>query len=106
MKHSDIADTEIFIRDTTVTQNIIFQKTIPYFKRVLEINSAKDFDTKLKNDVSYQICLLAKDSKNVVRHFYQEQCKDLSSTFSAANSISNGHNVYITVVLVICKYLF
>lgn len=105
MKQADIADTDIFIRDTSNPKNIIFRKTLPYFKRVLEIDSSKDFDTKLKSDTPYQICLLARDSKDVVRNFYQEQCKDLSSTFSAATKVSTGAYAYLTVLLVICKYL-
>lgn len=105
MKNSDIADTDVFIRDISDPQKIIFRKTVPYFKRALLIDSSKDFDVKFKSEASYQICLLAKDSNYVVRNFYQEQCKDLSSVFSAANKVSNKSYIYLTVLLVICKYL-
>lgn len=102
MKNGDIADTEIIIRDTSAQQNIIFRQTVPYFKRILEIDSSKDFDRKLKTDSAYQICILAKDSKDIIKNFYQEQCKDLSTKFSTASLVSYNTYIDLTVILVIC----
>ncbi|CAG9858326.1 unnamed protein product [Phyllotreta striolata] len=88
-KLSDIADTEVFIRDDKNGQNIVYKSTIPYFKRSLVIDFNKDIKKKLSKDRRYQICLLAKNSKNEIRNFYSEQCKDLSGKLSGSSRISS-----------------
>lgn len=105
LKQADIADTDIIIRDISDVRNVIFRNTVPYFKRSWEINLSQEFDKKLKNDASYQICLLARDSQGFVRSFFQEQCKDLSSKFSTAPFVSYGLYMYVNVLLVIFTYL-
>lgn len=105
MKQSDIADTDIIIRDISDPRKVIFRKTVPYFKRIFEINSFEIFDGKLKNDAPYQICLLARDSQGIVRNFYQDQCKDLSSTISTASVVSYHSYLYRNLFFVICTFL-
>ncbi|KAJ8943742.1 hypothetical protein NQ314_009660 [Rhamnusium bicolor] len=106
MKHSDIADTNLFIRDVKDPQNIVFQTTLPYIKRTLEIDTTGSLGKKLKERAEYQICLLAKDSKNYVRNFYQEQCKYLTETISGAvRHFINCNFVVIVLIIHFVCYL-
>nr|XP_023012445.1 toll-like receptor 7 [Leptinotarsa decemlineata] len=106
MKESDIADTEVIIRDMMNAQNLVFKATIPYFKRSLEIDSNKNFRKEIKTG-GYQICLLAKNSYNVINNFYEQQCKDLSMTISSAERVySVTSTVYVFLLSVIVLNVF
>ncbi|CAH0550427.1 unnamed protein product [Brassicogethes aeneus] len=107
MKNADIADTYVFIRNVQNPENVVFETTLPYFKRKLEIPVPGNLTEETKLGREYQICLLAKDSKTFVRKFYAEQCRDLSDTFkSSAPGTFYPSNLLLTVLLcVILKYV-
>lgn len=98
MKQDDIADTGAFIRNLRDPLDIVFQTTLPYFKRGLEV----DLDSAIKKDTlkqeSYQICIVAKTSKNALRKFYPEQCRDLDKATSGGWSFVYGHSWGLPVV--------
>ncbi|XP_018576955.1 protein artichoke [Anoplophora glabripennis] len=99
MKHSDIADTTVFIRDVKNPQDIVFQATLPYFKRSLEIDTTGKLGKKLQEATEHQICLVARDSKNFAKTFYQDQCKDLRETISGAPKYQQGVNFVCSFLL-------
>lgn len=99
MKHSDIADTTVFIRDVKDPQNVVFQETLPYLKRTLEIDTTGRLGKKLKVATDYQICLIAKDSNNFARKLYGEQCKDLRETISGTNKFLQSFTLLFSVLL-------
>lgn len=97
MKQEDIADTSAFIRNLRDPLDIVFQTTLPYVKRVLEV----DLDSAIKDtskQESYQICIVAKTSKNAVRKFYPEQCRDLDKATSGGRSFVYGHSWSLPIV--------
>ncbi|KAJ8958595.1 hypothetical protein NQ318_016316 [Aromia moschata] len=105
MKNFDIADTDIFIRDIKDPRNIVFQTTLPYFKRSLEIDITGGLGKKLSNPEEYQICLLAKESKNFVRGYYEEQCRILSETVSDGYLAASNFILILSVVSLHLLYL-
>lgn len=98
LKNEDIADTYALVRDKGDPKTIVFQQTLPYFQRSIEMNVKKDLGGKVKN---YQICLLAKDSKGRNRGFYKEQCADLDKNKRSDSSKLHyaGNNVILCLVL-------
>ncbi|XP_066142674.1 chaoptin [Euwallacea fornicatus] len=112
MKQDDIADTSLFIRNIQNPLDIVFQTTLPYFKRVLEVDlgqTIKANETLVEK--SYQICIVAKTSKDSVRKFYPEQCRDLDKgAVSGCRSLLYPANsrllVVVAVVLLIERYDF
>lgn len=107
MKNDDIADAYVFIRNVKMPQKVVFEATLPYFKRKLETIVPGNLSEDLKLGAEYQICLLAKDSKTFVRGIYQEQCRDLSETFKSSTTSykSNLEVLLLIVSSVILKYL-
>lgn len=85
MKNADIADTYIFLRNIhqPSDKQIVYQVTLPYFKRSLEITAPGNI-TDDKDVADYELCLLARNSNGLVRRFYKEQCKNLTE------SLTNG----------------
>ncbi|KAF2906149.1 hypothetical protein ILUMI_00029 [Ignelater luminosus] len=108
VKNDDIADPFVVIRDIKNPQNTIFSRTLPYFKRKLEVDIVKENITHLKNSKrgEYEICILARNSKASVRSLYKDQCKDISDQVTAGVSRFEM-NVVISVMFafLISRYL-
>lgn len=101
LKNDDIGDTFVIIRDTNDTNRIIYQKTLPYFKRALEIHLKNELNidvNKMKHE-NYQICLIAKDSKNENRGFYKEQCKTINNNSNDSTIIYPNCVIYYLLLL-------
>lgn len=77
MRNDDIADPYVVVRNIKNPRSIVYEVTLPYFKRSLEIDIAANLMRQKGNDTEYQICLLARDSKTFIRGFHKEQCRDL-----------------------------
>ncbi|XP_048523505.1 protein artichoke [Dendroctonus ponderosae] len=99
MKQNDIADTSVFIRDSKNPLDIVYQITLPYFKRTLEVDlkAIKSKDMPVK---SYHVCLVSKTSRNGVRKFYPEQCRELDGS-SATGDISKVNNCLLLLALIV-----
>ncbi|CAH1183023.1 unnamed protein product [Ceutorhynchus assimilis] len=94
MKPDDIADTSVFVRQVQNPANVVFQVTLPYYKRQLEIDIKEKLAMKELHD--YQICILAKTSRSGFRKFYPEQCRDLDGSISAARAYLTSPEVRCT----------
>lgn len=104
MKQNDIADTSVFIRDSKNPLDIVYQITLPYFKRTLEVD-LKAIKSKEKMPVkSYHVCLVSKTSRNGVRKFYPEQCRELDGS-SATGDISKANNFLLLLALIVYVWL-
>lgn len=97
--NEDIADPYIIIRDTANPQYTVYETTLPYFKRSLEIptkgNLYKDIQNS-KGDI--EICLLARDSKTDVRGWNKHQCKDIPRKSALTSGVSRGLGNSFTVL--------
>ncbi|XP_060534843.1 toll-like receptor Tollo isoform X1 [Cylas formicarius] len=99
MKNEDIADVYLVVRNANSPLEVLYQTTLSYSQRKFETVVA---DQLRSNDVlhnTYQLCLLAKNSKDAVRKFYGEQCRDLDG--SALSGGGNRVEPYLSVVLVV-----
>lgn len=101
LKNEDIADLKVIIRDKANPNNIIYEKILPYFKRSIEI----DTKTTIKQNGNFQICLIAKDSKDINRGFYKEQCKEMNNKSSDSNKIYvNNVICFVLAILLYSAY--
>lgn len=105
MKHDDIADTSIFIRDVKNPADLIFQTTLPYFQRVLEADVRQMLKSDKNSTKTYQICLLAKTSKNKARKFYPEQCRELNKSFTSSGNAFKANYLLLSLVSIYCFIL-
>lgn len=105
MKHDDIADTSIFIRDVKNPADLVFQTTLPYFQRVLEADVRQMLKSDKNSTKTYQICLLAKTSKNKARKFYPEQCRELNKSFTSSGNAFNANYLLLSFVSIYCFIL-
>lgn len=101
LKNDDIADTFVIIRNRTDSNKIIYQKTLPYFKRALEIHLKNELNIDINqiNGDYYQICLIAKDSKNINRGFFKEQCKSINDQSNDSILIYPNYVIYYLLLL-------
>lgn len=107
VKNDDIADPFVVIRDIR-SQNTVFSRTLPYFKRKLEVDIVKENMTNLKNSKrgEYEICVLARNSKALVRSFYRDQCRDISDQVAAgASRVVMNFVISVIGVFLISRYL-
>ncbi|XP_050295565.1 toll-like receptor 3 [Anthonomus grandis grandis] len=106
MKHVDIADMSVFIRNVQDPLDIPFRETLPYFKRTLEV----DLNGKLKKneeneeEKKYQVCVLAHTSKNVLRKFYPEQCRDLDKMLRSTGVSWMKSNIMLMVFSILSVF--
>lgn len=106
--NEDIADPYIIIRDTSNPVATVYETTLPYFQRSLEI----DTTGKIGQDIEHaggtvQICLLAKNSKTDVRAWHGKQCRDVpkhAALVSDAPEIRASTTICIAVII-LKKYL-
>lgn len=100
VKNDDIADPYIFIREVKNPLNVLYSETIPYFKRKLEIDIGKGNLTKIiKNKADFEVCILARNSKAVVRKIFKQQCHDFASDKSGNRPLFNISAVYYVIIL-------
>lgn len=105
--NEDIADPYIIIRDTSNPGEVVYETTLPYFRRSLEI----DTKGKLGDDIEHagggvQICLLAKDSKTDVRAWHGKQCKEIPKQAALTSASSPLHgNIIVFVMILAVKWL-
>ncbi|XP_022909438.2 protein artichoke [Onthophagus taurus] len=103
MKNEDIGDTYLVVRKTNSPSTVVFEATVPYFQRSFM------FDNKwtrkfLGERIENEVCLIALDSKSIVRNLYQEQCKGVIE--SRGNAVVINNVVILQVVLVCFFKLF
>lgn len=99
MKNEDIADTFVIIRDVKDYKKLIYQNTLPYFRRALEIHLKNEVNIDINDSKNkYEICLIAKDSRNSNRGFYKEQCKEIKNKSNAASKIYFDNVICILLI--------
>lgn len=96
----DIADTRVVLQDKKKPENILYETTLPYFKRSLEIDIGTNLTRQIqKGRTEYQICLLATDSKTFVRGLYNQQCKPIPRNLKSAAAKTGSNYVLMTAGL-------
>ncbi|XP_031345757.1 chondroadherin-like protein [Photinus pyralis] len=105
IKNEDIADPYVVIRGIKNAKDALYAKTLPYFQRKLELNIFKENLAKIKSSRrDYEICVVARNSLDNVRNFFQNQCRGLDTTNGTARYVS--WNIYFIFVLLLVNYLF
>lgn len=103
-KNEDIADTTVLLQDVKNPDNVPFEKTLPYFMRKLEIDLNTNITKQIqRGKVTYQVCLLAKNSKDVVRGYYSQQCKEIPRSLRSGAWKIGSSCVALWVLLFVIK---
>lgn len=108
--NEDIADPYIIIRDTANPQYTVYETTLPYFKRSLEIPTKGNLSKDIRNSKGdIEICLLARDSKTDVRGWNKHQCKDIprksALTSGVSREVGNSFTILSGLLLVFNIFL-
>lgn len=120
VKNDDIADPYILVRSSKRPQEILYQKTVPYIQRSLEI-SVSELQAKIPragsgasntNDNStgnaqddYEVCVLARDSRTAVRSLNKQQCRALPNIVTSSGSQLSQRYYSVIIVVVINVFL-
>lgn len=91
-KNEDIADTTVLLQDVKNPDSIPFENSLPYFMRKLEFELNTNITKQIqRGKVTYQVCLLAKNSKDFVRGYFSQQCKEIPRSLrSGAEKLRNS----------------
>lgn len=90
-KNEDVADTRIVLQDVKDPENVPFEKTLPYFMRKLEFDLNANVTKQIqRGKVTYQVCLLAKNSKDGVRGYYSQQCREIPRSLRSGTTRIDG----------------
>ncbi|XP_030759456.1 protein artichoke [Sitophilus oryzae] len=106
LKHDDIADTAVYIRQSNNSVNIPFQASLPYFQRVLEIDVKNKSKINLDSGTDYEICVLAKTSRNFLRKFYPDQCRNLKDTLNGGSTFSTDFLLFYMSLIIMFSRIF
>lgn len=101
IKNEDIADPYVVVRSKIDPNNIVYETTLPYFKRSIDIdltNTNKNGSLPATGKAEFQICLLAKDSKTFVKKFYQSQCRDLDNSLGSGSVLSKQTSLLLILL--------
>lgn len=99
-KNVDIADTYVVIRDVNRPQKALYTKTLPYFQRSVDINIVGEKLDEIKAGVDdYEICVLARNSKAIVRGFYKRQCRNIPANLASSAGVHRRFVILYIVVL-------
>ncbi|KAL3286627.1 hypothetical protein HHI36_001126 [Cryptolaemus montrouzieri] len=110
-RNTDIADTYVVIRklkeESNSPQKPIYEKTLQYSKRSIDIDIQGDLKEKLNlnNTCNIQVCILGSTSQQIIRSFYSSQCKrfcDLKAV--STGSYLNGSYVIIISLLLCIQF--
>lgn len=104
-KNEDIADTTVLLQDVKNPENVPFENTLPYFMRKLEFDLNANITKQIqRGKVDYQVCLLAKNSKDAIRGYYSQQCRQIPRSLrSGAGKIDNSWLMMFAVLLTVMR---
>ncbi|KAK9884049.1 hypothetical protein WA026_004986 [Henosepilachna vigintioctopunctata] len=109
-RNTDIADTYVVLRnlksDKGTLPKPLFETTIEYFKRSIDINVDNELKKQLNGTCDVQLCILGSTSQQSIRSFYQSQCKGICTlkSKSSAPLMSRNNHVIIIVSLLSLYY--
>ncbi|XP_017768365.1 PREDICTED: insulin-like growth factor-binding protein complex acid labile subunit isoform X1 [Nicrophorus vespilloides] len=107
VKNEDIGDPYIIIQNTRQPDKLLYENTLPYFKRSVEIdvaNLSASEEVAPLDFSEFQLCVLARDSRAFVRNNYKEQCKDLPPVLAFAHPLRNSVILTITTLILNLYY--